>query len=190
MNPEAKDTLTQLDNLLAASNQSWLFGAGISLDAGIPLTGPLTDRVFTKAKAEGEPNDIKILEFIKGQLSDDSHIEHILSQLGDHRAIAGRSKNQNVVFDDVTLSVVDLDALHQRVLRWIADTIRWGYRPAKPGGPPEEIGTYENRIVSIGNHSSLVSALFNRSQAGIAERRRAVRLFTTIRGLSSEDLRA
>jgi len=82
MDPVTKDTLAQLDNLLAASNQSWLFGAGISCDAGIPLMGPLTERIFTRADGEGEPSDIKVLEFIKSQLPDDSHIEHILSQLG------------------------------------------------------------------------------------------------------------
>ena len=179
MDAAAKDTLVQLDNHLAASNQSWLFGAGISLDAGIPLMWPLTERVFTRARNEGEPNDIKVLEFVKGQLTDDSHIEHILSQLGDHRAIADRSKDKAVAFDGVTLSVDDLDQLHQRILTWIAETIRWGYKPGKPGGPLEEIGTHQNRIVVIENHSSFVSALFNRSQAGVAERRRAVRLFTT-----------
>ncbi len=178
MDPSTIDTLHQLDNLLAASNQSWLFGAGISLDAGIPLMVPLTKRIFTKAKTEGEPNFVKILEFVKGQLPDDSHIEHILSQLGDHRAIADRSKDKTVTFDDVTLSVDDLDKLHQRILTWIAETIRWGYKEGKPGGPPEAIGTYENPIVVIENHSSFVSALFNRSQAGIAERRGAIRLFT------------
>ena len=124
MDPVTKDTLAQLDNLLAASNQSWLFGAGISLDAGIPLMWPLTERVFTRAKDEGEPNDIKVLEFVKSRLSDDSHIEHILSQLGDHRAIADRSKDKAVAFDGVTLSVEDLDNLHQRVLTWIAEIIR------------------------------------------------------------------
>ena len=105
---------------------------------------PLTERIFARAKDEGEPNDIKVLEFVKGQLSDDSHIEHILSQLGDHRAIADRSKDKTVAFDGVTLSVDDLDELHQRILTWIAETIRWGYKPGKPGGPPEEIGTYES----------------------------------------------
>lgn len=179
MDPETKDILSQLDNLLAANNQSWLFGAGISLDAGIPLMWPLTDRVLSRAETDGEPNDIKILEFIKGQLSDNSHIEHILSQLGDHRSIADRSKDRVATFGDVTLSVDDLDTLHQRILRWIAETIRWGYRPAAQDGSPEEVGTHENRIVTIENHSSFVSALFNRSQAGIAERRGAVRLFTT-----------
>jgi len=179
MDPATKDTLAQLDNLLAASNQSWLFGAGISLDAGIPLMWPLTERVFTRAKDKGEPTDIKVLEFVKSQLSADSHIEHILSQLGDHRAIADRSKDKNVAFDAVSLSVDGLDELHQRILTWIAETIRWGYKPAKPGGAPEEIGTHEKRIVVIENHSAFVYGLFNRSQAGIAERRRAVRLFTT-----------
>ena len=54
-----------------------------------------------------------------------------------------------------------------------------GIQPAQPGGAPEEIGRHENRIVVIDNHSAFVSAFFNRSQAGIAERRSAVRLFTT-----------
>lgn len=179
MDATTKDALAQLDNLLAASNQSWLFGAGISLDAGIPLMWPLTERVFAKAKDEGEATDFNVLEFVKSQLSENSHIEHILSQLGDHRAIADRSKDKNVSFNGVTLSVEDLDKLHQRVLTWISETIRWGYKPAKPDGSPEEIGTHEKRIVTIDQHVEFVSALFNRSQAGVAERRRAVRLFTT-----------
>lgn len=132
MNPVEKDILAQLDNLLAASNQSWLFGAGISLDAGIPLMEPLTDRVFAKAKTEGESNDIKVLVYVKSQLSVYSHIEHILSQLGDHRAIADRSKNKSATFDSVTLSVNELDELHQKILTWIAETIRWGYKPENP----------------------------------------------------------
>lgn len=179
MDPVTKDTLVQLDNLLAASNQSWLFGAGISLDAGIPLMWPLTERVFTRAKNEGGPNDFNVITCIKNQLPANSHIEHILSHLGDHRAIADRSKDKNVAFCSNTLSVKDLDELHQKILTWIAETIRWGYRPAQPSGAPEEIGTLEKPIVTIEHHKKFVSALFNRNQAGIAERRKAVRLFTT-----------
>lgn len=179
MDPNAKDTLAQLDNLLGASSQSWLLGAGISLDAGIPLMGPLTQRVFTKAKDEGQPNDSKVLDFVKGQLAADSHIEHILSHLGDYRTIAERSKEKKISFGTVALSVGELDALHQRILVWIAETVRWGYKSAKLGCDPEAIGSRENPIVVIEHHASFVSALFIRSQAGIAERRRAVRLFTT-----------
>jgi len=179
MDPTTKDALNQLDNLLAASNQSWLFGAGISLDAGIPLMWLLTERVFSRAKGEGQPNDILVLNQVKSQLSDDSHIEHILSQLGDYRAIADRSKNKTVAFGEVALSIEDLDQLHQRVLTWIAETIRWGYKPAQSDGTPEVAGKLENQIVTVDHHVAFVSALFNRSQAGVAERRRAVRLFTT-----------
>lgn len=120
MDLTAKDNLVQLDNLLAASNQSWLFGAGISLDAGIPLMRPLTDRVFARAKKSERANDLKVLEHIKKQLSDESHIEHILSQLGDFKAIADRSKEKIVKFGNITLSIDELDQLHQRVLTWIS----------------------------------------------------------------------
>lgn len=178
MDASTKDKLVQLDNLLSASNQSWLFGAGISLDAGIPLMWPLTERVFWKATEEGEPNDTKILEFIKNQLEADAHIEHILSQLGDYHTIADRSKDKTTKFDNLTLTVEEMEQLHQRILRWIADTVRWGYVPAN-GHVPEKIGSLESPIVTLDQHSAFVSALFNRSQAGVAERRRAVRLFTT-----------
>ncbi|MGB0372118.1 MAG: SIR2 family protein [Opitutales bacterium] len=179
MDTTNKDNLEQIDNLLAASNQSWLFGAGISLNAGIPLMWPLTDRIFAKAKADGEVDDLKVLEYVKNQLSDEAHIEHILSHLGDHRAIAERSKKKETEFGEVVLPIHQLDALHQRILSWIAETIRWGYKPQGKDGTPEKIGTHEERIVEVTNHSEFVSALFNRNQAGIAERRRAVKLFTT-----------
>ncbi len=177
MDTNTNDSLKQLDDLLAASNQSWLFGAGISLDAGIPLMWSLTERIFVRADEDGEENDTKVLEFVKNQLSDDVHIEHILSQLGDYRAIAERSKEKKAAFGGVTLELNELDSLHMRILGWIAETIRWGYRPEKDGNP-EEIGTHDNPIVRVDWHSDFVSALFNRNQAGIAERRRAVRLFT------------
>ena len=176
MDPTSKDYLAQLDNLLSASNQAWLLGAGISLDAGIPLMWPLTDRIFAIAKRK----DLKVLKHVKEELAEDSHIEHILSHLGDHRAIAIRSKNKIIKFGKTTLTVEELEALHQRILTWIAETIRWGYKPMSEDRVTQvQVGTHENRIVTIDSHLAFISALFNRSQAGIAERRRAVKLFTT-----------
>ena len=60
---------------------------------------------------------------------------------------------------------------------WIAETIHWGYAPAD-GDEPERIGTREKPIVIVDEHKKFVSALLNRSQAGVAERRSAVKLFT------------
>lgn len=178
MNSIIPDSIKQLDDLLVASNQSWLFGAGISLDAGIPLMRPLTDRVFVLAETKGEDTDKEILKFLEDELQDNTHIEHILSHLGDYQAIAKRSKKSEITFGDVTCNLPNLDALHQRILGWVAETIRWGYKPPSQGNS-EIIGSQEKPIVTVDAHKAFVSALFNRSQAGVAERRRAVRLFTT-----------
>ncbi len=148
MDTTFNDSLTQLDELLAAGNQSWLFGAGISLDAGIPLMLPLTKRVFEMAEEYGEEDDKKVLDHVKGQLSDYAHIEHILSQLSDYRTIAERSKEQNTNFGDVILELEQLDKLHQRILGWIAETIRWGYQPEKDE-TPQKIGSRDNSIVKV-----------------------------------------
>jgi hypothetical protein len=171
------DSLKQLDDLLAASNQSWLFGAGIGLNAGIPLMGPLTSRVLAKVAQDTDEQAKYVLEAIKAELSDSSHIEHILSHLGDYATIAERSKEKKVTIGANTMDTKALGELHSKILKWIAETIRWGYRPAC-GDRPEQIGTPKEPIVTVDGHRAFVSALFNRNQAGVAERRRAVGLFT------------
>jgi hypothetical protein len=178
MESNTKDSLSQLDELLGAGNQAWLFGAGISYNAGIPLMGPLTEQVFKRAETHGEENDKSVLEHIKSQLAEGCHIEHILSQIGDLRAIAERSRDRNVVFDAVTFKLEELDQFHQRILTWVAETVRWGYRPSADG-KDEEIGTRELPIVSVVDHTKFVAALFNERQKGLSDRRRAVKLFTT-----------
>jgi hypothetical protein len=178
MDAHSKDGLKQLDNLLAAADQSWLFGAGISLGANIPLMYPLTDRVFAKAVEEKDARATEVLTAVKAVLPDGSHIEHILSHLGDHATIAERSKTQKSQIGTVTIELAEFRTLHAKFLKWISDTVRWGYKP-KRDADPEMIGTREKPIVDVEAHKAFVSALFNRNQAGIADRRGAVRLFTT-----------
>ena len=178
MDPKTKDLVTQLDELLGSGNQAWLFGAGISYNAGIPLMGPLTERVFKRAEDDGEKNDKAALDYIKSELAVECHIEHILSHIGDLRAIAERSKNKIVVLDSVKFELDDLDQFHRRILKWVAETVRWGYRAAATGHT-EQIGTRDLPIVSVDGHSKFVSALFNERQKGLSDRRRAVKLFTT-----------
>lgn len=171
------DNLKQLDDLLAANNQSWLLGAGISLNAGIPLMGPLTSRVLAMVDQKAEDQTKRVLEAIRTELPETSHIEHILSHLGDYATIAERSKDKKVTIGRVVLDTKALGELHSQILRWMAQTIRFGYVPAC-GEEPEKIGTSEEPIVKVDAHKEFLSALFNRNQAGVAERRRAVGLFT------------
>jgi len=176
MKKRYNDSLKQLDELLTASNQSWFFGAGVCVNAGIPLMGSLTSRVFDKAASEDKEAS-NILSIVKEQLPLESHIEHILSQLGDYVAIAERSKEETVNIGIQSIKLKDLRNLHEKILTWIAEIIRWGYSQAH-SGEPEQVGTREDPIVQIREHEEFVSALFNRSQAGIAERRSAVKIFT------------
>lgn len=170
------DCLKQLDDLLATSNQSWLFGAGICVNAGIPLMTALTARVLALAElSDGDSG--AILKSIMAELPADAHIEHALSHLGDYEAIAERSRSKTVTVGSRTLKLEELSDLHEETLRWIADTIRWGYVPPRDADA-ERIGSHESPIVTVSETSRFVSALFNRGQAGVEDRRRPVRLFT------------
>ncbi len=172
-----KDQLTQLDELLSTSNQSWLLGAGISLSAGLPLMSTLTKRILSIA-TEVKHKHATILQDAKDLLPKESTIEQILSHFADHLSIADRSKAKEVTIKKAKVSCDDLSQLLNDVLSWIADTIRWGYVDSK-GSEPERIGTRDKPIVAIDDHQKFIRAIFNRGQAGIANRRAPVRLFTT-----------
>ena len=121
MTSSGSDILQQLDSLLGQRNQAWLLGAGVSVESNIPLMNALTKRVFSRAESEN-PLDHEVLKYIMSQLADDAHIEHVLSQIADHRAIAERSKTKEVIFDATKFTLDDLDKFHQRLLTWLAET--------------------------------------------------------------------
>ena len=177
MTSSGSDILQQLDSLLGQRNQAWLLGAGVSVESNIPLMNALTKRVFSRAESEN-PLDHEVLKYIMSQLADDAHIEHVLSQIADHRAIAERSKTKEVIFDATKFTLDDLDKFHQRLLTWIAETVRWGFN-AGNGTTTEQIGTRAQPIVSIDQHREFIGALFSKAQKGIEDRKTAVRFFTT-----------
>lgn len=173
----SNDHLKQLDELLATSNQSWLFGAGISLVGGLPLMGALTTRIFAIADAETDKTAKNVLLATKAQLPTDSHIEHILSHICDYVALADRATNKDVTIGSLMIPCDKLRKLHALVLFWIAETVRWGYMPVN-GTEAEKVGSKSAPIVNVEHHQRFMEALFNRTQAGIADRRSAVKLFT------------
>ncbi len=173
MDPTDKDCLKQLDSLLFSDSQSWLFGAGISKVANIPLMTPLTNRIFAKAADSSDKNIKSVLDTVKSELPDNAHIEHILSHLGDIATLAERSKSRKAKVGSLSLEIDVLRDLHAIILQWIAETIRWGYVET-----PELIGSRENPIVTVDAHNKFICTLFNCNQAGVADRRGAVRMFT------------
>ncbi len=169
------DLLEQLDRHLACPCQNWLLGAGISKDANIPLMVPLTARVMTKADVtEHKP----LLDALLSELPEGSHIEHLLSHLGDYATLAERSKTRSVAVNGRIFAVEELTSAHSEVLRVVAETVRWGYKPAY-ADQPESVGTAETPLVSVDGHNMFIEALFGTAQAGVQERRGPTRIFTT-----------
>jgi hypothetical protein len=59
-------------------------------------------------------------------------------------------------------TVDTLEAAHIEILKYISDTVRWGYRAAG-GGNPAVIGSYENPMVSVQHHVDFVNALIGKT---------------------------
>ncbi|MGC4002111.1 MAG: SIR2 family protein [Pirellulales bacterium] len=173
-----KDSLRQLDNHLAASHQSWLFGAGISVEANIPLMYPLTNRIFNLSGVKGYEKTLNVLTEVRKELPENAHIEHILSHLGDLATLAERAKSKKSRIGKIAVELNEIRTVHAQVLDWIAETIRWGYTEAKEG-VPEVVGTRSIPIIKISSHLQFMSAIYNRAQAGMTERRGALKFFTT-----------
>src|SRR4051812_26498472 len=89
MSHDAEHAKKQVDDLLNIPCQSWLLGAGVSKDAGIPLMNPLTERV---QQSLADKDHVEVFKGIRAALDDRCHVEHLLSHLGDLIAIAERSK--------------------------------------------------------------------------------------------------
>lgn len=175
MSDQESDWLEQLDRHLASPCLAWLLGAGVSYGARIPLMYLLTARI--NAMAVGSPHE-PLIKAVLAELPDGSHIEHLLSHLGDYTALAERSRTTSAQIGSVTYSHEQLTEAHEAILSWIATTIRWGYIPAVDE-QAEDIGSSTNALTRIDEHSAFIEALFNTAQAGLQDRRRPVRIFTT-----------
>lgn len=167
--------LQQLDEFLSRPNQMWLLGAGVSRDAGIPLMYALTSRVMELAVGSAHK---PLLDALLAELPANTHIEHILSQLGDYTTLGNRSSSGRVSVAGVEYAVADLEAAHTEVLKHISDTVRWGYK-APENGNPAVVGSYGSPMVSVAHHLAFVKALIGKRQAGLDGRRPPIRFFTT-----------
>ncbi|WP_089657415.1 SIR2 family protein [Franzmannia pantelleriensis] len=172
---EEDSYLEQLDAFLSRPNQVWLLGAGASLDAGLPLMGPLTN--FVLERLEGSDSE-PLISAIWKDLLESAHIEHLLSHLGDYYALAERAKSKTVTIDGETYDLESMMKAHAEVLNHITHAIHWGYkydRETETG----EVGNPLNSIVDIEPHRKFVRALLGTRRSGMENRRPPVRFFTT-----------
>lgn len=145
----------ELQKVLELGRQQWLLGAGVSVVSGIPLMYPLTARV--KARLDGD--NLKLFNAVVADLPIDAHVEHVLSHLGDLIALAERSKGKTVRMGTEDITHMQLVETYSSVIREIATTVRYGYRPVE-GANPEQIGNPGTPIVDVDAHVNFVRQLF------------------------------
>ena len=165
-----------LNQHLSSNRQSWLFGAGISCDANIPLMHPLTNRVKAIITDGGSTKNKKIYESLSADLDETTaHIEHYLSHLGDLIALAERSKDKCASINGEKFNQEELVDLHSAVVNAIGKTVRYGYKKNDDG--TEEIGRLDKPLVEITSHINFLKALF-RTRENLKSRSK-ITFFTT-----------
>lgn len=176
---EFDNRLENIKQLLSSqSRQSWLFGAGISFDSKIPLMYPLTSRVERIIEEESGSKEKEILAALKADLSDDFHVEHYLSHLGDLLAIADRSRSHSAYIGANSFTSEELRRLYLEIIKAIGGIVRYGYVAANAArGIGEEIGSAENPIVEISPHYKFIEALLI-SKSNLEQRSKTT-IFTT-----------
>ncbi len=143
---QLKDELQEhLDN----GSISWLLGAGISIPAGIPAIGVLTEQV--KKRLNGKSKEILIS--LNTDLCDNKDvapptIETILNHLVDHLAIAKRGSLAVSKIGDNGFNREELEEAYQEIVKNIACIVKNGTNVK-----PSEI--------NIDHHRDFVKAIFS-----------------------------
>lgn len=174
MDEQKNSEIEQLVRHLQSPRQVWLLGAGISRNAGIPLMFPLTERIVEIL----DDGDKKSFKEIFDLLNDNSHVEHVLSQIGDLIEIAGRAKDGEAQFGSNAYDKNQLIHLHGKIITAISKIIRSGFIP-KDGDQAEVIGELNAPIVKVDDHRNFIRAIFYHLRTNLDKRRPPVKFFTT-----------
>lgn len=169
------EIIEELNKHLACENQNWLFGAGISFEANIPLMKTLTKRVEDLLP---DGNLKNLYNIIKKDLPNDYHIEHVLSHIVDFVALSGRSRHNSIEFKGTVYPKDEFVRLHSELVKRIGETIRYGYTESDTiMGISERVGSMADPIADINNHRNFVKALLY-SKANLLTRS-SISIFTT-----------
>lgn len=169
------EVVEEINKHLACVNQNWLFGAGISFGANIPLMRCLTRRVLTMLT---DTDIVPLVEDVIADLPADFHIEHILSHLVDLIAIAERSKHKAAEINGRSYGISVLSKLHLQIISAISTTVRYGYCEANAAiGSLEQIGRVDEPIVILNSHREFAKTLMS-MHANLMSRS-TITIFTT-----------
>ena len=154
--PELKDVVQDMRDLLSQSRLAFLFGAGCSKIAGLPLMPELTETVLNQNKIGNETKKLlgKVQELFSG--ADSATIEDYMSEIVDFLSIAERRTLRGATQSKVSVGDQERDATE---LQAALDEIK--------GAVSSAIGDKE---VNIATHQQFVRAIHGSLQAGKAGR--------------------
>lgn len=154
--PELKDVVQDMRDLLSQSRLAFLFGAGCSKIAGLPLMPELTETVLNQNKIGNETKKLlgKVQELFSG--ADSATIEDYMSEIVDFLSIAERRTLRGATQSNVSVGDQERDATE---LQAALDEIK--------GAVSSAIGDKE---VNIATHQQFVRAIHGSLQAGKAGR--------------------
>lgn len=171
------EVLEELQKHMDCAVQNWFLGAGVSLASNIPLMFGLTARIESLIEEQCEQDCKDIYAALKADLSADSHIEHVLSHIGDLIAIADRSQSKSCRLGELECPLDQLNDLYKSIIEFIGKTVRYGYKAENADAGDEEIvGTLKDPIVDVEQHRRFVNALF--SVRANLENRSSISFFT------------
>lgn len=164
--------LKAINNLLDLHDQNWLFGAGVSYNANIPLMFKLTELV--EGKIEEIDNQDKMYTELKKLFEgkENMHIEHILSHIGDLIAMIDRTGGKEISINNYNYNIENLQNLYNNIIEQITSIVKYGYVENE-----KKLGSIEKPLVEIAEHRYFVKALFSRLEN--LEGRHNVSFFTT-----------
>ena len=138
-------------------NQLWFLGAGASVDSNVPLMIGLTDVVSRGLN----PAEKDVFDCVHGELTTGCHIEHVLSQLVDMVALAGRRESQTMRLGDRDVSLAELQSVYRAIIRLVTETVRFGYHSIDSDHPAEVVGKLESPMLDVVPHRNFVRAVFS-----------------------------
>lgn len=161
-----------INQQLDLKNQNWLFGAGISYNANIPLMKDLTELVEEKVSNTQYDEIYKEIKNLFSEKKRNMHIEHILSHIGDLIALIERTENDDILINQYTYDSEILSQLYSEIIKEITNIVRYGNCLET-----KKKGTINNPLVKIDEHREFIKALLSRLEN--FKRRSNVNFFTT-----------
>lgn len=152
--------------------QSWLFGAGISFSAGIPLIAEMTRKIHESISKDATYSGsyLAVVQDMPGdEIGKSWHVETLLTHLVDLMSVANRRKSQDVAVGNPlkAVSKASLEDLHKEIRRRIV-----GYVDPWCSGD-----SASKKALSIQQHRSFFSSLNN--AISVERNRRRILIATT-----------